>query len=279
MSLSFSNELRVVLCRDQVQLIQVGRHLTPKGLAYRVLEKKSIPCMENPDSQWSDAVHTLEVALTELTKKPSYAQVILSNHFMRYTMVPWNESLSNETEEIVYAKYCFSQLYGISADSWDLRIHQDYAGAPQFVSAVEGELLQTLRTVFVTAKIKLKSVQPHLMTAFNNCHASLKNHDAWLVLFEQGNLCIGLVQKGHWLSVRTIKVRNDWLAKLPDILDRESSLTELDLPSEEVFLWAPDHWKDPLPKNTHWKINKLQPTVRPDIAPDYDARFAIAMCG
>jgi len=278
-SLLFSNELRVVLCRDQVQLLQVGRQLTPKGIGYKVLEKKSIPCMVNSDSQWSDSVLALEGALSELTKKPAYAKVILSNHFMRYTMVPWNESLSNETEEIVYAKYCFSQLYGISADSWELKINQDFAGAPQFVSAVDGELIDTLRKLFSAAKINLKSVQPHLMTAFNNCHVHLKSHDAWLVLFEQGNLCMGLVQKGHWRSVRTIKVRNDWLAKLPDILDRESSLTELDIPSDEVFLWAPDHWKDPLPKNTQWKIHKLQPTVKPDFAPDYDARFAIAMCG
>ena len=278
MSLLFSNELRVMLCKDQVQLVQVGRQLTSKGIVYRVLEKKSVECMGNSDSQWDNAVLALEGALSEINPKPSHAQVILSNHFMRYTMVPWNDSLNNEAEEIVYAKHCFSQLYGISADSWELRINQAYAGAPQFVSAVDSELIQNLRKLFSAAKITLKSVQPHLMTAFNNCHAHLKNHDAWMVLFEQGNLCLGLVQKGHWRSVRSIKVKDDWLAKLPDILDRESALTELNINSDEVFLWAPDHWNDPLPKNTKWKIQKLQPTVKPDFAPDFDARFAIAMC-
>ena len=158
-------------------------------------------------------------------------------------------------------------------------MNQDFAGAPQFASAVDSELLQSLRNLFAAANINLKSVQPHLMTAYNNCHAHLKNHEAWLVLFEHGNLCMGLVQKGHWRSVRTIKVRGDWLEKLPEILDREASLSELDAHSDEVFLWAPEQWKDPLPKSAHWKIHKLQPMIRSGFAPEYDARFAMALCG
>jgi hypothetical protein len=262
-----------------VQLVHIGCKRTLQGKSYRVLDKKIINCEEDADSHWRNAVATLETALADFQGTPLVAKVILSNYFMRYAIVPWSESLSNEAEELAYAKHYFSQLYGTNADSWDLRMSQDFVGAPQFTSAVETELLNSLRALFEKAKIKLQSVQPYLMTAYNNSYAALREQDAWFVLYEQGSLCLGLVQQGHWSSVRTIKVGNDWLDRLPEILDREVTLSELDTSSDEIFLWAPEHWTATLPKSVRWKINKLQPVVQAGLAPEYTAHFAMAMCG
>ena len=279
MSLLLRDELRVVLCRDQVQLIHIGFEFTFQGRSCRVLDKKIFPCQEDAESPWGNAVKTLELALSELPKKPAIAQVILSNHFMRYAIIPWSESLSNDVEELAYAKHFFSQLYGPNADSWELRMSQDFAGGPKFASALEGQLLQTLRDLFAGANVKLRSVQPYLMTAYNNCQASFEKRDAWFVLFEQGSICLGLLRQGQWSSVRTIKVGSDWLVRLPETLDRESNLSELDTSADEMFLWAPEHWTVALPTSERWKIHKLQPLIQTGLAPDYDARFAIAMCG
>lgn len=279
MSLSLRDELRVVLCSDQVQLVRIGRELTLQGREYRVLDKKTFPCAVDIDSAWGNAVNTLESALSELPKKPVATQVVLSNQFVRYAMVPWSQTLSNEAEELAYAKHCFTQLYGSSAESWEIRLNQDIAGAGQLASAVDGQLMQTLRAIFARENVQLKSVQPQLMTAYNNCHAHLQKQDAWFVLFEQGSLCLGRVQQGHWSSVRTLKVGSDWLDNLPEILDREAYLSELDTSSDEIFLWAPEYWRAALPQSARWKIHKLQPVIRSSLAPEYDERFAMAMCG
>ena len=117
------------------------------------------------------------------------------------------------------------------------------------------------------------------MTAYNNCHGHLHNREAWFVLAEQDSLCLGLVQQGQWRSVRTLKVGSDWLEKLPDILDREVYLSEVDTSSDEIYLWAPEYWRATLPKVMNWKIHKLQPAIRDSFAADYDEHFALAMCG
>ncbi len=279
MSLSLRDELRVVLCRNQVLLVRIGRQLTFRGVSYRVLEKKSFPCDADTDSSWSSAVRTLEAALSGLPVKPAFATVIVSNYFMHYAMVGLSQTLSNEAEELAYAKHCFGQLFGAIAESWELRLNQDFSGAPQLASAVDGQLMQTLRDVFLRANVKLKSAQPCLMTAYNNCHAQLQKQDAWLVIIEQGSLCLGLIQQGRWSSVRTLKVGSDWIEKLPEILNREAYLSELDKTSDEIFLWSPEHWEADLPKSDRWKFHKLQPVIRPSFAPDYDERFAMALCG
>jgi hypothetical protein len=265
--------------RNQVQVVRIGRKLTLQGWAHRIIEKKIYPCAGGDDSYWDDAIKALEKALSELTEKPALAEVILSNHFMSYAMVELNQALNGEAEELAYAKHCFVQLFGASAGAWELRLHHDYSGTKQLASAVDETFLQNLRAAFANAKIKLQSVQPLLMTAYNNCHTNLQNHEAWFVLYEHGSLCLGLVKQGSWNSVRTFNVGKDWIEKLTEILDREAVLSEIDFSTDKIFLWAPECINADLPKGARWKIHKLKPEIRASFAADYDEQFAIAMCG
>lgn len=279
MLLSLRDELRVVLCREQVQLVRIGRQLTLHGWLYRVLDKKILPCAEEAGSPWSKAIKTLDAALSALQTKPAFARVVLSDHFLHYAMIPWSEKLSNDREEMAYAKHCFSQVYGAAAEPWDIRLSQDYPGAPLFASAVDGQLLQTLRDIFARANVKLKSVQPHFMKAYNNCRAQLQNQDAWFVLVEPGNMSLGLLQQGRWRTVRTLKVGPDWTGMLSDILDREVYLSEVETLTDEVFLWAPGYGDAAIPKSARWKLRKLRPVIRAGIGLSYDESMAAAMCG
>jgi hypothetical protein len=74
-------------------------------------------------------------------------------------------------------------------------------------------------------------------------------------------------------------VGNDWFEKLNEILDRESFLSEIDISSDKIFLWAPEFIKVELPKSSRWKIRKLKPEIRPGFAAEFDEQFAVAMCG
>jgi len=272
------NELRVVIYRDQIQFVRIGRQLTLRGNQSRILEKKSFPISiadgTNPDA----AIQVLESALSGLQNKPAFASVILSNHFMNYAMVELNQSLNGEAEEQAYAKHCFIQLFGTDAESWEIRLNRDDSGARQLASALDSGFLQNLRATFMRACIKLKSVQPCLMAAFNNSHSELQNQDAWFVLFENESLCVGQVKQGSLGSIRTMNVDKDWLERLTEILDRESYLSDCDIASDKIFLWAPEYVKTEMPINSRWKIRKVKPEIRASFAPDFDERFALALC-
>lgn len=279
MSLSLRDELRVVLLPDQVLLVRLGRKLTFHGMAYRVLEKKSLPCAADTgsDDLWSAAIDALEKELPGLAQNTACATVILSNHFMRYAMIPWSEALSNEAEELAYAKHCFNQIYGSAAETWELRLSQDSAGAPQLASAVDIRLMEALRAMFAKANVTLKSVQPYLMTAYNNCRNSLQKQDAWFVLYEAGNLCITLLQQGRCRNVRMLKTGSDWRDTLPMILEREALLADLEAETDKVFLWSPEQKVTALQESGRWKINGLRPRIRPGFMPEYEGRYAMAL--
>lgn len=281
MSPLLRDELRVVLSPGQLVLVRMAREFTRRGLVRRVLSKELIPCDSavSLEAPWDGAVRALEAALAGQEKRKAFATLILSNHFMRYALVPWSEALSNDAEQMSYAQHCFRQTYGSAAANWELRLSPAPAGMPQLASAVDERLLQALRQLFARAGVTLRSVQPHLMAAFNNCRSRLQDRSAWLLLFEPGCLCLALLQQGRWASVRSMRIGADWREQLPQLLERESCMGASDSVPEAVFVWAPSLEDAAFPDSGRWRINPLQPVVRSGLMPEYEGHFAMALSG
>lgn len=288
MSPLFRDELRIVLTPDQVLLTRIGRSLTWRGLTRTVLEKEAVPCMDEATRKgdapvtaapWEAAVKTLESALSRNAGRKAFATVILSNHFMRYALLPWSDVPNGEAEEMAYARHAFRQAYGDAAETWELRLSHGGFGMPQLASAVDQRLTAALRDLSGRAGIELESVQPHLMTAYNTCHAILRERSAWFVLAEPGNLCIALLCRGRLESLRTMRLEGDSRLALPMILERESLLAESAAPVDEVFLWAPWLADAQIPSGKRWKFWKLRPLLRNGLAQESDPRFAVALSG
>ncbi len=281
MSPLWRDELRVVLAPEQVVLVRLGWTLTRRGPTRRVEAKTVADCASSAggEASWDAAIKTLEAELPRLLARKTVAKVILSNHFMRYTLMPWSETLSDAVEEEAYARHCFRQLYGAAAEQWELRLSPERAGLPQLASAVDTRLLAALRGVFERNGVVLESMQPRLMAAYNNCRPSLKKRSAWFALYEPGCLCLALLQHGRWVSVRTMRIGGDWRDTLSLVLEREAYLSEPGASTKSVFLWAPELKKSALPESGHWHIHNLRPVVRPAFIPEYEGRFAMALSG
>lgn len=272
---SLRDQITVLVSPEQLRLVRTGAQLTRRGLSERVLDKKSIPCIADGEYSWSAALQALQEALGGV--KPASARVILSNQFVHYAMVPWNEALSNDREAVALARHSFVQLYGASADAWVLRTNQDAPGAELLACGIDPRLLESLRVMFVAAKFRLKSVQPALMAAYNNGKSSLRGRNGWFVQYEEGCLCLALLQQGRCRSVRTLRVGDDWQEMLPVILEREAYLTELDVSSDEIYLWAPEQGKVGLPVGGRWHLTRMQAVIRHGLMPEYEGRYTMAM--
>ena len=281
MSLLWPDELRIVLAPEQVVLVRLAWRLTRHGPIPRVTAKSIVdfqPAAAD-EAAWDTALKALETEMSRLLPRKAVARVVLSNHFMRYTLVPWSESLSDAAEEQAYARHCFRMIYGADAEQWELRLSPERDEFPQLASAVDSRLLAALRAMFERNGVVLKSVQPRLMAAYNNCRPALRECSAWFALYEPGSLCLALLQQGHWASVRTLRSGSRWGDTLALALEREAYLAEADEMPREVFLWAPELGKTALPESGHWIIHALQPQLRAPLAAEYDERFAMALSG
>lgn len=240
MSLSSLSELCIVIHPGQLVMHQATTRLTPRGLRRDTRVTSRIPCGPGGgDVSSSGAIGLLEAALPFYAQRNMKATVILSNHFVRYALVPWCENLNGEKEEMAYAKHCFGELYGDVADAWELRLSLDKVGAPALASAVDKKLLDELRRLLGDAGVRIKSIQPHLMAVHNICYDSLRGRSAWLALMEPGNLCLAMLQKGRWEWMKKMRIGETWREELPMILEREECLAGADAAVDEVLIWAP----------------------------------------
>ena len=264
------DKVRIVLCKDRLIVVHLQGGPRP-----RILSKKIFPCMES-ESGWKPVVALLEGALKNDDFKKADAQVILSNHFVRFLVLPWNEARLTDAEQMALVQLRFGEVYGENGERWEFRISEGSFGAPSMASAIPLELLDQLKFLFAASPLRLKSVQPYLMTAFNACRRELGNEEGWFVLAERDTFCVGLLRDGRWSSIRQRRVVTDWFEEAMLLLEREALLAADGNNLNKVFVYAPEIAGSESIKRGSWLIQRLGSVVPPEIAPAERAHYAKA---
>ena len=197
MSRLFPDKLRVVLTPDEV--LAGGRSVVADPAAGA--------------EPWQGAVAALKSL--EWTK-PCRVTAVLSNHFVRYAVLPWSDGLSTPAEEEAYLRHHFAKIHGERAKGWTLRASEAPRGALRLASAIDTALVEALKAAFPkNGKARLVSAQPELMEAANRWRGAIPAGGAWLVLAEPERACIALHAGQGWRWVQNAK--GNWHT----LLDRE----------------------------------------------------------
>jgi hypothetical protein len=163
-------------------------------------------------------------ALKGITFARARVTVVLSNHFVRYALVPWSAALSSAAEEEVYVRHHFAKIHGERAKSWAVRATEAPPDAPRLASAIDSSLVASLKKAFEGKKAKLISIQPALMRRFNEARNAVPASGAWLVIAEPERACIALHGGKQWRAVQNTK--GEWRAAL----ERERHRVEGEVP-------------------------------------------------
>lgn len=228
------DRLHIALCPDRVVMLRIQHGLRP-----RPGEKQIVSC-DGEQHGWESALAVLAGSLENPEWQNAEVTVILSNHFVRYQMVPWSDQLSSDEERTALVRHCYSEVYGSAVADWELRWSEDQFDAPWLASAVERSLLARLRETLKLAGLQLHSVQPYLMAAFNRWRNEFNGTGQWFVLGEPGRVCILQMQGGSWHSVRSHRIEGAWKDEVPLILEREMLLAEGDGVPKEILLQGPE---------------------------------------
>lgn len=201
------------------------------------LERKALTCartQERNAAPWTPAVEALRELLAHPNLRRAEATVILSNHFVRYLLIPWSASLVTGEEQLAFARMRLVQVYGGVAQSWMLRLSGGAAGCAQVAAAVERPLIDSLTTLLENSPLALRSIQPQLMAAFNTARKAI-GRDAWLAVAEPGRVLLGLLRSGRWISLRSRPLNGETVA-LAELLEQERLMLGLEPGSEKICL-------------------------------------------
>ena len=283
MSPLWRDQIRIVLSPGQVILVRLAR-----GWTRRVTDKRVVSCAAATpgETPWCNALTALETVLPEFGGRKADAVVVLSNHFVRYTLVTLSNEISTANEEEVLVRHNFARVYGATADHWALRLSDaNGGGGLRMASEVDQDLQESLRALFQPTKLKLRSIQPYLMVAFNHWRHRF-NDSAWFALVEQGRLCLAKIHHNQWHSIKAIKISDDWFRDVAVQLDRERLLSSCEAANTTnaatkmpVFLFAPGCAKPDPARAEELSFRLLRSALPSGDAETAEAPYAMALIG
>ena len=272
MSPLWRDRLHIALCPDKVVIVRLG-----KGLRPAVVGKHQLHCDPAPGMPaWFAAVNALMQWLTEAKPKKADVVVVLSNHLVRYGVLPWTEAIDNAEEDLAFARIHFEKVYGDVAGQWALRISDAPYECPRIASAVDQELLDGLNDILSKASLRLASVQPYLMAAFNASGKRLEGQSGLFVLIEPGKACLTRIADGKCLDVKSALLQSEVSQDLTELLNREMLMAELDA-NAKIFLHAAEFPKLDLAGKVSATIQGLPPHGKP--AARAEGQFGMALSG
>jgi len=210
------------LCPDQLQVIGPGKGWR-RSAAFSFAET-FVPDGHGPP--WQAAVDAFQRFLATAETGTGALDVVLSNHFVRYLLVPWSAQIASAEEFRNCAAAMFEEIHGEVSAEWDVTVSAERTGAPRLAAAVDRSLLEAIRTAVGPTRLRLASVQPYLMAGYNRIARARTGRDFVFMLLEAGRACILAAQEGTWCYVSTAAAPETAQA-LSSLLAREMQLADL----------------------------------------------------
>lgn len=220
-------------------------------------------------------------ALADLVQRPEVGRgnltLLLSNHFVRYLLIPWREEVKDPAEFAAFADICWDRTYGGDPARRVLRTARERSGSPRLAAALDSEFLTALRQAITRSPLKLVSVQPYLTAAFNRLGAAWRGGNFLFLVAEPDRTCLLAALDGVWKSVRA-GGGGDSPESLSAFLEREIRLLGLDEESmPPVFVHAPRQARLELPTCNGVTPRSLPLPIPPSLADGADSLVTMAM--
>jgi hypothetical protein len=216
-----------------------------------------------PEAQgrWRASVDALDAALAGSGRSGSL-HVVVSDHFLRYTLVPWNENLVADAERLAFARLAFTEIYGSMVDGWSTVLDQQPAGKASFACAMDRDLLQALRDVASRRGLRLRSVRAALGDRIRRHRRALRERVFCLASLEPGRLTCAFHDASGWIAVRTRRVEGSFSEWLGGALKQEAAAAGA-ADGGRLYLVADDLAQIGSYSSPAWQVTRLSDGVEP----------------
>ena len=279
MSPLWPDRLLVSLSPGELRWVRLGGHLRPELRGKGLIPVVPVEPAGHGAQPWQGALAALRDAAQAWRLERLSVSIVLSNHFVRYLLVPHNAQIHGADQELAFARFHFSKVHGEGSRGWNIRLSPAASGAARLACAVDSALIEALRQCFPKGgRHRMASVQPLLMSVFNSAGAAIPAPGAWLVMAEPERTCIALVRGKAWRAVQNVRGRfsddQAWL----DLVQRESWRLGLESMPDTLVIHGAEANQQMLRNCGPWKMANL-PTRWPQgmqAAPDHDYRAALS---
>jgi hypothetical protein len=205
----------VFLGPDAVHLARYRAGLRPRA------PEQHRQALEMAGARWQDVVEALRSALGALSVRRGDASVVVSNHYVRFALVPDANKLRNNAERLIAARHTLQSIYGEAAERWRVVLDGASGKGAAIAAGVDAELVDGVVAALTAVNLRVLGVQPLFAAALNASRRALGAGPAWFGVAEPGRLALAYVERGGWQSLRSHRLRANLSEELPILLEQD----------------------------------------------------------
>jgi len=256
-SLLLVNQLLVVLNTDSIAAVSRTR-----GLRRRIIDQKHLMFPQFIEAQkselpnWLQATKQLDTLLATMQIQPkTELKITLASDFVRYMALPSQPIHMSAAEKLAYAAAAYREIYGEVVDGWDIKLNDSPDHQATIAAAIDKKLLDVFAQISLKYQLKLISVQPYLMSAYNCLSSQISKSSGYLAIVEFKRLLLINLDRGNCQNLRTYALGSDWQSELKSLLMRE--LLVSDNSNQEILVYAPVQKNIAIKAIESWKIGRI----------------------
>ncbi|MGC3985515.1 MAG: hypothetical protein QM777_12775 [Pseudorhodoferax sp.] len=153
----------------------------------------------------ADAVlQALAALAAQAGPRRARARIVLSNRFVRSTLLPDGRALRGPAERRVAARELLRGVHGDAVEGWDLAV-DGAAGPGMPAAALDAGWLARLRQQALQAGLRAVSVRPLLALAAAHAWPQLAGRPSWLLVTEADGALLARIDPAQgWQSLRSL---------------------------------------------------------------------------
>ncbi len=209
MSPQWRDEVGIFLGPRAVALTRMQRGLRPRCVAENVV---GVPGGGSGD--WTAALVAVRRELVGPAWRDANVRVIVADHWLRYAVAPWSAELDNDAERLAHGRLVLQEIYRDDLAGMTVALADTAPRRPQLVCAMPSGLRSDLDNALGEAGLRLVSLQPHLVVAFNRWRSRMPAEGGWFVTIDEGSLAAVRLEGDRWQEVHCVRVGEDWSSDL-----------------------------------------------------------------
>lgn len=175
---------------------------------------------DTQQDKFSIVLNGLREAFTQLATPQTSVRLRLSNHYVRYALVPGVRQLRAHAERLAAARHQLGMIYGTHAEDWSVSLSHGARQTQAVAAGVERSLIEQLAALFLDMNLRLDGIEPLLAAAFNTLRSEIGKTPSWFAVLEPQRLALAHLDRHDWQLLRVERMREETAAELQTTLER-----------------------------------------------------------
>lgn len=170
-------------------------------------------------------------------KRGGSLNVVVADHFVRYALLPWSDTLCSPTARREMGRALLKSSFGEKANALEITVDRPAFGRPGLAAGIDRDLLAVLRAGAKMRRMRLASIKPRLIAELSGPAAHPKEvRNGWFASIDRDWLTLAGLRDGNVVCLHNHRLSIADPGLLAVELGGLLAAGRVDVPSRRLFI-------------------------------------------